>query len=479
MRSEAGYFIPFDKKIPDFFSTSGIFCNENNYKMPILTVSSDCLLEDASPELVAAIKDRLTIPNPEYTAAKRYGRWIGKRLKPKLYYFKEDKKGLWFPRGFSNQAVLLCREHMGESPEIIDKRRLLEECSFTFSGTLRSYQQAGVDLAAKRSFGVLEAGTGSGKTVMALALVALRQQPSLIVVHTKELLYQWQERIGEFLGCEAGLVGDGKYDLKPVTVAIVNSARKRVSELVPRFGHLIVDECHRVPAALFTDVVSNFDCHYLLGLSATAFRNDEGLTKLIYFFMGDRIHKVDQGELRATGAIVKPKLIRKETGFSYFYRGDYHALLKALTLHEGRNLLIIDDICRAVENSGTALVVSDRVGHCEIFEQHLKNRGLSVALLTGRTPPEERTEVVEAVRSGKLQVLVATIQLIGEGFDCPGLTSLFLTTPIKFEGRLLQVIGRIMRPAKDKEARVFDYLDDSVPVLKRSARSRLKALSEL
>lgn len=447
--------------------------------MPNLTVSSDCLLEGASAELSAAIKERLTILNPEYIAAKRYGRWIGKRLKPKLYYFKESKKGLRFPRGFSNQAVLLCRDFMGESPEIIDRRRLLDPVEFVFSGTLRPYQQDSVDLAAVRSFGVLEAGTGSGKTVMALAIVAQRRQPTLIVVHTKELLYQWQEKIDEFLKVKAGRIGDGRFEIEPVTVGIVNSVRKRTDELVPCFGHLIVDECHRVPATLFTDVVSNFDCQYMLGLSATAFRSDDGLTKLIYFFMGDRIHKVDQGELKATGAVVKPRLIRKETGFSYGYRGDYHALIKALTRHEGRNMLIIGDICKAVEDNGTVLVVSDRLGHCEIFWRHLQSRGIATALLSGRTPPDERTRIVEDVRAGRLQVLVATIQLIGEGFDCPGLTSLFLTTPIAFEGRLLQVIGRIMRPAAGKEARVFDYLDDAVPVLRRSAKGRLKALSGL
>ncbi len=447
--------------------------------MPIVTVSTDCLLQAASPGLIAAIKERLTIDNPQYTAAKRYGRWIGKGLRPRLYYFRESKQGIHFPRGFANQAVLLCREHMSVTPEIIDRRRLLEDIDLGFSGTLRPYQQASVDLAAKRSFGVLEAGTGSGKTVTALALVAIRRQPTLIVVHTKELLYQWRQRIGEFLGCEAGCIGDGRLEIRPVTVGIVNSVRRRTGELVPLFGQLIVDECHRVPATLFTDVVSTFDCHYLLGLSATAFRSDDGLTKLIYFFMGDRIHKVDQSELNATGAIVSPRLIRKETGFSYAYRGDYHALIKSLTRHQGRNMLIVDDICRAVDQNGTILVVSDRVGHCQIFEAQLRLRGVEVALLTGRTPPDERTAIVADVRDGRLQVLVATIQLIGEGFDCPGLASLFLTTPITFEGRLLQVIGRIMRPAKDKEARVYDYLDDAVPVLRRSAKSRLKALSRL
>ena len=195
--------------------------------------------------------------------------------------------------------------------------------------------------------------------------------------------------------------------------------------------------------------------------------------------MGDRIHKVDQDELKATGAIIKPRLIRKETGFSYSYRGDYQALLKALTRHEGRNRMIASDIQKAAEDNGTVLVVSDRVGHCAIFEQFLRNQGLSVALLTGKTPPEQRTAIVEAVQKGKLRVLVATIQLIGEGFDCSGLTSLFLTTPITFEGRLLQVIGRIMRPGKNKEARVYDYLDDSISVLRRSALARMKSLAGL
>ncbi len=87
--------------------------------------------------------------------------------------------------------------------------------------------------------------------------------------------------------------------------------------------------------------------------------------------------------------------------------------------------------------------------------------------------------MVAAVQNGELQVLVSTLQLISEGFDCPGLSSLFLTTPITFEGRLLQVIGRIMRPAANKEARVFDYVDETVPVLRRSANVRRRILNQL
>lgn len=446
-----------------------------------LTVAADCTLLGLSRDLEEAIKARLTIDNPKYIAAKKFGRWIGKQLKPQLKYYEVVPNGLRFPRGFSNQSVLLCRQYMGTDPEIIDNRRLLEPVDFSFKGKLRPYQQEAVDKVAARSFGVLEAGTGSGKTVMALSLIATRSQPTLVVVHTKELLYQWHERAEDFLGCRTGLIGDGKFDIKPITIGIVNTARKRVDELIEHFGHLVIDECHRVPATLFTDVVSHFDCHYLLGLSATAFRNDDGLTKLIYYFMGDRIHQVDQTELKETGAVVRPKVLRKPTPFDYNYRGDYQALIKALTKHQGRNLAIINDIERQVKNDpdGTALVVSDRLSHCQLFQEHLQNRDLQVELLTGQTPPEQRSEIVKRVQEGQVQVLIATLQLISEGFDCPGLSSLFLTTPITFEGRLLQVIGRIMRPAKNKQAVVYDYVDDTIPPLRRSAKTRLQVLSNL
>ncbi len=446
-----------------------------------LTVSSHCHLQGCTLDLEKSIKEKLTIDNPQYIAAKRYGRWIGKKLKPKLKYYEQLPEALTFPRGFSNQAVLLCRQLMGESPEIIDKRRVLKDVMYSFAGDLRPYQKIAVERATGRSFGVLEAGTGSGKTVMALALIAEKKQPSLVIVHTKELLYQWRDRAEQFLGCSPGLIGDGKFQLEDMTIAIVNSARKRVDELVPLFGHVVVDECHRVPATLFTEVVSAFDSKYLLGLSATAYRSDDGMTKLIYYFMGDRLHSVDSEELAATGAIVRPKVLVKRTDFKYRYRGDYQALIKSLTVHEGRNLQILGDIVTTVcgNHGGTALVVSDRINHCQLFADQLEKKKIRVALLTGKTPPESRLKIVDDVQRGDMQVLVATLQLISEGFDCSGLSSLFLTTPIKFEGRLRQVIGRIMRPEKNKHALVFDYFDAEVSTLCKSAKIRHKFLQTL
>jgi superfamily II DNA or RNA helicase len=197
--------------------------------------------------------------------------------------------------------------------------------------------------------------------------------------------------------------------------------------------------------------------------------------------MGDRIHQVDQARLQASGAIVKPELIRRATPFTHNYRGDYQALITALAAHQGRNLQIVEDVVQAAgrADTGVLLVVSDRVSHCEVFARELDRRGLSVALLTGQTAPDQRIDIVKRVQEGELRVLVATLQLIGEGFDCSGLSTLFLTTPITFEGRLLQVLGRIMRPAVGKRAEVYDYVDGQVSVLRRSAEIRRKVLAAL
>ncbi len=85
----------------------------------------------------------------------------------------------------------------------------------------------------------------------------------------------------------------------------------------------------------------------------------------------------------------------------------------------------------------------------------------------------ERQKVLDQLNQGQVRVLVATGQLIGEGFDCRELTTLFFATPIRFSGRVLQYLGRVLRPAPGKrKARVFDYLDGRVEVLAAGARAR-------
>ena len=101
-----------------------------------------------------------------------------------------------------------------------------------------------------------------------------------------------------------------------------------------------------------------------------------------------------------------------------------------------------------------------------------------MTLLTGRTLQEKRSAIVSSVIEGQVDVLISTMQLIGEGLDCPDLNTIVLTTPSTFVGRLLQVMGRIMCPGKDKQAMIYDYVDDSIPVLYRPALALQKMLED-
>ena len=105
---------------------------------------------------------------------------------------------------------------------------------------------------------------------------------------------------------------------------------------------------------------------------------------------------------------------------------------------------------------------------------------IPATLLTGDLSGEQRRDVLDRLNQGKIGVLIATGQLVGEGFDHKELSTLFLATPVRFSGRVLQYLGRVLRPAEGKKkARVFDYVDEKVDVLNKAAKSRQRVYREL
>jgi superfamily II DNA or RNA helicase len=444
-----------------------------------ITISSDLALSGIPNDFARMLKGRLTIDNPMHRNAVKFGRST-RNIDRVLKMYSCDPDGvLRVPRGYGVQLHALAATH-GLKPKYTDQRRVLAPVEFCFCGKLREYQNDALKDILKRDFGVLQAGTGSGKTVMALAVIAERKQPVLILVHTRELMNQWVERIEQFLGCPAGRIGAGSFDLQPVTVGIVNSVKKRLQDLVPCFGMLVVDECHRIPSTTFTTCIASFDAKFMLGLSATPYRRD-GLTRLIYLSIGDCLHIVDPERLKTLGAILAPEVVLRETGFHFPRAADRYAkMLTKLALDQDRNMLIAGDVLKEVaKNSGTVLLVSERTVHLHALAEILEEHGEHVVILTGKTPAVLREAIVKDVQAGAVRIMASTTQLIGEGFDCPGLTTLFLCSPIRFSGRLVQIVGRILRPQDGKRPRIYDYQDVCVGILKASAQARMSTYSEM
>ena len=339
----------------------------------------------------------------------------------------------------------------------------------------------------KRRFGVAQMPTGAGKTVVALYIIAQRKQPALIIVHTKELLSQWIERIHTFLGLpkkEIGVIGNGHKRIgDKITVACVQSLYKCAHDVSQHIGFLIVDEAHRTPSRVFTQAVTAFDSKHMLGLSATAYRRDK-LDSLINWYLGDKVHSVEQSELTGNGAILPFKVKWVKTKYETFLdpSSQYTAMLSELTQDYDRNRLICREAADQASNGGgIPMILSDRKQHCRDIAKILaRDHGITPTILTGDLSKKKREQVVAKLNGGDCKMLISTTQLLSEGFDCPSLGTVLLATPIKFKGRLIQSIGRVLRPSPGQtHAMVIDFEDAQVGVLKHSAKQRLKVYRDL
>lgn len=442
-------------------------------------LKNNLILENIGPETSLEIQKQLTLINPRYRTLQKLGKWTGNTPQKLYYYEKMEKNTLVCPRGFADRAYRICQQY-GEDIRLFDDRIVLSPCEIQFHGRLRTFQKKAVPFILKESHGVLSAGTGSGKTVIALHVIAARKQPALVLVHTIELLNQWVSRIKAFLNIKEnaiGIIGDGKYRIgNEVSVGLYQTVRKKTDEISPFVGHLIVDECHKCPSKAFTEAVSGFGARFRLGLTATAYRRD-GLGHLIYFTLGEQRYIIEKAPLITNGDLCRAQLIRRLTEFETLLdpSNDYSKVLSELTKDRVRNMMICSDVARET-HPGIKILLTDRKEHALALKTILqKSFHINAEVLTGATPRKERDNIVESLNRGGVKVFIATGQLIGEGFDLPGLSTLFLTTPIKFRGRLIQYIGRIIRPADGKKmGKIYDYVDEKVGVLNASARARLE-----
>ncbi|MDM8516740.1 DEAD/DEAH box helicase [Desulfobacterales bacterium HSG16] len=445
-----------------------------------ILIKNNLVLSDIPETLKQSLLKRLKLNNPKWMENEKMGRWnrgVAEYLK--CYELLDDGQMI-IPRGFVRQLIIDCRRENIDY-ELVDKRRSLDPVNFTFKGSLKPFQQEAVDKMLAKEFGTLNAPTASGKTVMALYMISQRSQPALIVVHTRDLALQWIDRIGKFLEIpeeEVGLVGDGKNRIgEKITVSLVQSLYKRAETIAKDIGYLIVDECHRAPSRTFTEAVSAFDARYMLGLSATPWRRDK-LSRLIFWHLGDAHHHIEEAGLVKEGHILKAEVVVRVTEFKPYYDPvrHYTKMLSELTADDERNRMIVSDVAIERESEkGICLILSDRKKHCETLSTLLKYRHkVDSEVMTGDLATARRREIIEKIANGECMVLIATGQLIGEGFDCPDLSTLFIATPIRFAGRLLQYLGRILRPdgSGAKHPRVYDYVDVNVGPLAVAAQAR-------
>ena len=414
------------------------------------------------------IKKDLTIANPSWVNASRMSlpMWgIQKDLK----YYTEEDGNLIVPAGYLDNLVRL----LPNEPVVDQRISTGLPLEVEFKGTLRDYQEAAVNVMLSKVQGVLSAPTGAGKTICLIALICRRRLPTLITVNTIELGNQFIDSLVKFTDLQKediGFIGDGRYEVKPITVALLQTLTKLDPADIDMFPQVISDEVHVCAASTFYAALTRLSAKYKVGCSATPARED-GLTSVIFWATGPLRHEIDLSNLG--NVLLKPTYRQVLT--NYFYplvsSDEYQLMLNHMAEDPVRNKQISDEVAKY----GTQQCLL-------LCQRHLQVDALMALIpgsvgMTSKMTKKKRAATMAALLTGQHRIVISTFALFSTGIDIPNLEILFIAAPIKSKNKIKQSIGRIMRKGSiTKVPEVIDFVDSKVGLLKFQATTRKRII---
>jgi superfamily II DNA or RNA helicase len=436
-----------------------------------------------APTHLNQIKRLAAFQNPEFY--KKQSLRLSTALTPRVITCADDLlEHVALPRGCRSELEQILREH-GSALLVEDQRCEGRPVNATFHGRLTAMQRKAARALRREDIGVLVAPPGVGKTVIGTYLIAARARNTLVLVHRQPLLDQWVAQLSMFLGVapkEIGQIGAGKHTATGwIDVAMIQSLVRssRVDDLVATYGHVIVDECHHVPAASFERVLGEVKARFITGLTATPRRRD-GLHPILEMQLGPVRFAID-ARSQAARRPFEHRLVIRETAFGRdraVSEVRIQSLYAELAADERRNHLILEDVRSALAAGRSPILLTERKDHLDALAADLQRAACHVILLRGGMTPTERRAAAATLASipdEEPRLLIATGRYIGEGFDDARLDTLFLAMPVSWKGTLVQYAGRLHRlhPGKT-EVRIYDYVDRDVPMLARMFKKRLR-----
>ena len=443
-------------------------------------------------DLPSSMQDRLirisAFQNPEFYKAQAMR--LSTYGKPRVISCSESfPEYLGLPRGCLEEVVDLFRKN-GVKTEIQDERNAGHRITVSFSTELRAEQHDAVEQLVSFDDGILCAPTAFGKTVVAACLIAKRGVNALVLVHRRQLMDQWRERLASFLSLssnEVGQFGGGKNKRTGlIDVAVIQSLHRRgvVQDFVADYGHVIVDECHHLSAFTFESVLRQIKAKYVLGLTATPSRKD-GHHPIIYMQCGP-VRFFLSPKKAAKFSHLQHKVTPRFTNFRWNgpeNENPIHEIYAALIADAPRNDMIVNDVRQALLDERSPLVLTSRTEHLDSLAGRIRGLCQHVFVLKGGMGVKQRKQIAESISvvpPDDPRIILATGSYLGEGFDDARLDTLFLTMPISWRGTLQQYVGRLHRLHENKkEVLVYDYADTFVPMLARMYKKRTAGYSAL
>lgn len=340
---------------------------------------------------------------------------------------------------------------------------------------------------------------------MCSKLIAERKVSTLILLESSALMDQWADALQDFLDIQEELpeyqtpsgrirkrksmIGriHGAHDSSTgiIDIAMVGSLCKK-GEFHPRlqeYGLCLMDECHHAAASTVIEILQEIKAKYVYGVTATPMRSD-GLEKIGYMLLGNiryRYTAKDRAKEQGMKYLVYPPFTRVAYPRSQeMHINDAYMLIKD---NEVRNKQIVDDVKKCIAHGRTPVVLTRYKEHASLLSERMQAYADKIFLLSGDKSKKELQEVrlqMEEVSADETMILVATGQMVGEGFDYPRLDTLIMATPVSWKGLVEQYAGRLNRDyAGKKDVVIYDYVDSHIDKFDKMYGKRLKAYKQI
>lgn len=390
-----------------------------------------------------------------------------------------------------------------------DHARAWEPLPLSLKAPFTPYPHQVEALAAWREAqgrGVVELPTGAGKTLLAVLAIQAIQRPTLVVVPTLELMRQWAEILETHLDAEVGMVGGGINDRRDLTVTTYDSAAMHTEFSGARYGMIVFDECHHLPAPRYRFIAEGSLAPWRLGLTATLARADGG-EAVVTQLVGPQVHSTDIRELegrylapydvktvevaltpeeQATHDAARARYLNylRKSGLRLSEPGGWARFLaSSYRSPEGREAL---DGWRT--QRGLALFSAGKVEALwQILQEHRDDRVLVFAddtqtvyrlartfllpALTHHTPLAERRALLAGFADGRLPVLL-TSRVLNEGVDVPEARIGVVLSGSGTVREHVQRLGRVLRMRPGKRAVLYEVLTRGTAEAGMSERRR-------
>ena len=332
---------------------------------------------------------------------------------------------------------------------------------------LRDYQVETINIIANSNVlgipfyrGVVNIATNGGKTVIAEGLInelysQLKKNKGvlLFVTHSKEIANQTQKSIENDLGIRTGFIGDGKWEVKPVTIAITTTMYSRLKrgkdefqELKERVVAVIVDESHHGTSVSHQEVLNNFvKCSIRIGLTGTVDKSNPVNEMKLYSVTGPILKKISNDYLIDKGVSAKPICLMFQVSQPDLDNLEYQdSYTYGIVENEFRHDVIYDICDKETQSGNKVLILVERLEHGQNLEEVLKPLQKEVYFTNGQLSSVDRENYLEMLKTGKLDILIAS-NILDEGVDVSGINAVIYARGMKSMRKLLQGIGRGLR----------------------------------